>query len=320
MGDLEVAYIVLAHHQPRLCSRLLSALANDSAKAFVHVDARVDATPFLIRHPHVFLLEDRLVVNRGGWSLTRAIVQALETALCESKAEYFLFLAGTDYPIKSERYILHFLEGQHPTNFITYYPLLPGTFGYWNFENYHFVDLFARFAWKPDRGAERFEAAYARWVARVNRWLPTRRFPPDSVPFRGSSRWCLTRDTVEFVLDRWNSSEARTCRRYFQFTWGSDEMVVQTIIFNSRWRDRCHLYDESGVREILEGRREPWHDEVGTYLHYIDWDPSREDPAILDERDYTRLETTNALFACKFDEQRSQRLLDLVDHQLLQEQ
>jgi Core-2/I-Branching enzyme len=319
MAGLQIAYVVLAHHQPRLCSRLLAALVSDSAAAFVHVDAKVDAKPFLVDHPHAFFLEDRLAINRGGWSQTRALVRLMERAVRESRADYYIFLAGTDYPIKSQHRILAFLDDSHPTNFIKYYPLLPGTYGYWNFENYHFVDLFARVASSRARQSGDAEARYAQWVSRVNRWLPARRFPAGAAPFRGSTRWCLTRDTVKFLLDRWNSSEGRAYRRYFRFTWGSDEMLIQTIIFNSEAANRCHSYDRSSVRDVIEGRQEPWHDEVGSYLHFVDWDPAREDPAILDERDYTRLETSDALFACKFDEQRSERLLDLVDSRLRQE-
>ena len=53
------------------------------------------------------------------------------------------------------------------------------------------------------------------------------------------------------------------------------------------------------------------------YLHYIDWDPGREDPAILDTRDFAPLRDSGKLFACKFASDRSHALLDRIDAELL---
>jgi hypothetical protein len=52
------------------------------------------------------------------------------------------------------------------------------------------------------------------------------------------------------------------------------------------------------------------------YLHYIDWNDLREDPAILDITDFEKISQSEALFARKFDEQKSRDLLDQIDARL----
>jgi hypothetical protein len=317
---IRIAYLVLAHHQPDQCRRLLRALASDSSRLFVHVDAKVDWKPFLLDHPQVTFVRRRRIVNRGGWSLTAAMIDTLREAFVASESDYFIFLAGTDYPIKSRTQIAKFLEFRYPLNFINYYPLLDGTSGSTNLTRYHFVDQsvwLARLLRISMKAPERRLEMFPRSVDRLNAVLPARAFPTGGVPFRGSDRWCLTRDAVRHVLQHWDSGESSVYKRYFKYTWGSDEMVFQTVIFNSEIASQCYLYDGEAVEAMLEGRREPWSDEVKSYLHYIDWDPCRDDPAILDERDRARLRETDALFACKFDEVRSAMLLDWIDEDLL---
>lgn len=45
---MNIAYLILAHHQPAHLRRLLAALDTDNAYFFVHVDAKVDSAPFTI--------------------------------------------------------------------------------------------------------------------------------------------------------------------------------------------------------------------------------------------------------------------------------
>ena len=48
-------------------------------------------------------------------------------------------------------------------------------------------------------------------------------------------------------------------------------------------------------------------------LHYIDWDLKRERPAVLDERDLEPMLESGFMFARKFDEIRSEKLLASLD-------
>jgi hypothetical protein len=313
-----IAYVVLAHHQPALCRRLIHALASGTSRVFVHVDARVDEAPFRIERSEAVFLRKRIAVNRGGWSLTAAMAKGLEAAYTGSDARYFVFLAGTDYPIRSAEQIHGCLRERYPTNFINFYPMLPGSSGLANLLRYHFVDQAYRLErlLGGRRDANDREAPFERLTARLNEWLPARTFPPEAIPFRGSDRWCLNRGTVEHILRHWNGPEGKAYRRYFSISWGSDEMFFQTVVFNSPWAEQCAMYDSDTVQRMITGELPAWKDEVRPYFHYIDWDPAREDPAVLDERDFAQLQATPRLFACKFLESKSGALLDRIDREL----
>ncbi len=77
---------------------------------------------------------------------------------------------------------------------------------------------------------------------------------------------------------------------------------------NSAFANRCRFYARDVINKVGSMKNEN-----KAYLHYIDWSVNREDPAILDVRDYQNLKKSDALFARKFDENKSKDLLDMID-------
>ena len=65
------------------------------------------------------MIKNRIHGELDGWSLPQISLNLAEEALSKEKEErikyhYFLLLSGQDYPIKSKKYILDFLEKQYP--------------------------------------------------------------------------------------------------------------------------------------------------------------------------------------------------------------
>jgi hypothetical protein len=52
-------------------------------------------------------------------------------------------------------------------------------------------------------------------------------------------------------------------------------------------------------------------------LHYIDWDPKRENPAQFTLYDFDKLISSDDLFARKFNEIKSLKVLDAIDQTIL---
>lgn len=97
-------FLVYTFRDPALLARTVARLRPHPV--VVHVDAKADRSPFVAaigtedRH-RVRFLDDRVVVNWGGWSQVVAIRRMVAFAL-ESAAddEYLVLLSGSDYPIR----------------------------------------------------------------------------------------------------------------------------------------------------------------------------------------------------------------------------
>lgn len=321
---MKVCFIILAHHQPKIFHKLVRELCWENSDIIIHVDKRSDLQEFVIKgHNNIHFVKNRKKVVWGGWSLTSTICESLEYALKVSSADYFMYLAGTDFPIKHRQSITNYLAANHPTNFLNYYPLVPGIWGYGLIRNYQLKDLKARFIdtryGKPQQNKLKINTSIAAFISKIELMLNKYLLPRDKSWIRfysGSSRWCLNRDTVQFLVDYYYSGSSKKLRNYLRLAKNSDEIFFQTAVLNSEFKKYCSSFNETEAQEIFENKREPMPDEKRVYLHYIDWNPERENPAILDETDLPALESSGKFFACKFSDEKSQRLLELLEKEL----
>jgi hypothetical protein len=299
---MKIAYLILAHDQPVSFQRLIKALDAQSVHFFVHIDAKSNISEFncFPEKANISFLENRITVNHGGFSLTQAVIHLLRAASELKRFDYFITLSGRDYPIKNSEYIETFLEKNFDANFINFYPLLSNTHLVQHIKKYHFVDLKRKYKFLK-------APLYV-----MHKFLPDRPFVKGFIPYRGSQWWCLNRQTVNFIIQFLNAPENKIFTNFFSHVWGSDEIFFQTIVLNSPYASQCRFYE----RDILNSDKIMLN-ENKAYLHYIDWDLSREGPAILKEEDFQALRESEALFARKFDQVKSNTLLEKIDCCLL---
>jgi hypothetical protein len=127
-----------------------------------------------------------------------------------------------------------------------------------------------------------------------NRMPIKRRFPRAFSPFGGSSYWCLPRECIRHIYEL--TSRDRAFTRFFRYVDVPDEIVFQTIVLNSPFREMA----------------------VNDNLRYIDWkDADAGSPAILRESDFGKLVSSPKLFARKFDVRVDGEVLNLIDQKIL---
>jgi hypothetical protein len=105
------AYLILAHGEPAMLRRIVSALQCDGAAFYVHIDGKVGQAPFLRAlqdFEHVRFVEP-VRVQWGGFSLVEATLRMMALAH-EHGADRFTLLSGADYPIKTNAEIFEFLS------------------------------------------------------------------------------------------------------------------------------------------------------------------------------------------------------------------
>ncbi len=324
MEPVKICFVVLAHHQPAVFQRLLRHVAWENSDVVIHIDRDVDIREFPDPGAsNIHFMPRRRKVCWSGWSLTRCLVEGLEYGLRVSDAGYFMYLAGTDFPLRRGAEITAFLRQHWPANFLNHYPLVPGIWGYGLVDRFRFNDLRSRFV-SPKAPNDRGVAAWRRLAARLlgsfEQALNARLRPRDTSfmkLYSGSSRWCLNRETAQYVVDYYHSAASRDLRGFLKSCANSDEIFIQTAILNSKFKEQCLGFDENAAAEIFAGERSPMPDEKRVYLHYIDWSPEREDPAILTQADLQALRESGKYFACKFTDDRSLPLIDAIEQELL---
>ncbi|WP_217606020.1 beta-1,6-N-acetylglucosaminyltransferase [Chitinophaga sp. GbtcB8] len=282
--EMRIAFIILAHKQPAQLQRLLQRLAHPGIDCYVHVDAKCGLQDWEapLSLPQVYTVPERVKVTWAGWSILQATLNSMQ-AVMESgeKYKYITLLSAQDYVLKPAGYIYDFLcsrqeSGQQFINVINDEALAPMMS---KMNNYHFVE-------------HHFPGKY-KFGRLLTALLPKRRTPLGFKLYCGSAWWTLTPDCVEYCLQF--EEQHPELQRYFRYTWGSDEFLLQTILMNSPYRAQV----------------------TGDNLHYIDWSAGKEHPKTFATEDMTLLLASGKLFARKFDLEKSAAIMDLLDEEVV---
>jgi hypothetical protein len=300
---MKIAYLIIAHNQPGHLHRMIRALSTSNTTFYIHVDAKSDMTLFKkYEYPsNVVFIDQRVLVSHGGFSTAAAMLNLMEAAFAGPENTYFQVLSGWDYPIKNKEVIFEYLDTHYPMNFINFYPLT-GQADWVDFiRKYYFVDFIGQSP-IPLQGP-------LKALQYIVTKLPfNRTFIPGMTPYRGSAWFCLNRATISYILDFLHSENGNNYYQFFEHSHCADEIMFHTIVLNSPHAESCRHYDRD-IKKLMKN-------ENNAYLHYIDWDKAREDPAILQIQDLDKLMQSEALFARKFNETRSKQVLDAIDRQI----
>jgi hypothetical protein len=269
----ELAYLIVAHHQPEHLARLLRAMDQENSYFFIHVDKKTAIAPFkaaVPRQANIVFLPDRVAVQWGKLSIVQAVLKLLRTAVGSGRAfRYYTLLSGSDYPIKARREI-HARLGA---------------------SNRQFIRIDRKLVGEPRN-------AHFRFIER----LPPGTYFGDLIPYHGSMYWSLTADCIRFILAFLNENPGFIDLHSQVFA--PDEIFFHSIV-------KASPFAEAILQDFERGTCA---DHLHHANHYIDWAGRRQrEHLTLDERDFEDLLASQALFARKFDQERSRRLLDLID-------
>lgn len=218
--------IMLCHAALDRAAQLARHWAMHGCPVVVHVDARTPQAQFDTLRAALKDLPDIRFIGRFAceWG-TFGIVEATLTAADRMLADYtdvshVLLASGSCLPIKPVRALQAHLAAHPITDFIESVTTadVGWTIGGLNEERF---TLRFPFSWKRQR------QLFDNYVALQRKLGFRRRLPPGLVPHLGSQWWCLTRPTLQAIL---NHPDRARIDRYFRRVWIPDESYFQSLV------------------------------------------------------------------------------------------
>lgn len=277
---MKIAHLILIHENPLQLKRLIQRLAHPNADFYIHIDLKTDITPFLsLQSKYVKFIVKRVKVYWGAYSIVQATVNSLEEILISgNKYDYINLMSGQDYPIKSTTDIHHFFRDNPNKAYMhtlsiehEWQEAIPRVTKY-HLSQFTFSGKFTLEKW-------------------LNLLLPSRKIPNNLVAVGRSQWFTITSTHAEYLVNYLQKN--KNVKRFFELTWGSDEFVFQTILFNS-----IHKKDM-----------------VNDNLRYIDWSEKKASPKTFTMNDLPTLLNSGKLFARKFNETFDSSIMDELDKQ-----
>lgn len=264
-GKARIAYFVSVHHKPRRFERLMEELYTEDDLFLLHVDAKsrlglrrdrsgvMDTVRrFAAGRANVHIMRSRFT-NWGGWSLSAVLLAAIREALRRDAGwTHFVNLSGQCLPLRTPQEIRSHLAASGDQQFIELRPFASLPADDWHLRFHPMLET-------PLRAFK----------------LPGRRPEPQGFAFgwKGSQWVILTRAFCEWAEQ---APIRKPIFRYLRRMLLSDELLMQTLVVNSPWRDKIAAH----------------------YGRAIFW----PGPKVLTEADLPDLRAGSALFARKFDD------------------
>jgi hypothetical protein len=194
--------------------------------------------------------------------------------------QYVSLISGQDYPLITNKEMNRFLSQNQGKAFMEFYPI----YNDWEeaiprLEKYHLTN----YSFPGNTMVESI----------LNSLLP-KRMPPKELTYVGRSQWfTITIEHIEYIVDFLESQPH--IKRFFQLTWGSDEIVFHSILYSSKYKEQM----------------------INNNLRHIDWSQGGASPKILTMNDAERIAMSGKFFARKFDTNVDSKILDWIDTNLL---
>ena len=312
---MKKAFIITVYHQPAHLQRLVRALEHRDARFYVHVDKRVDAAPFkrLVGNRDDVLFVARKKVNWMGFSQVESILALMQAAVADG-VDYISLLSGSDYPIKPAQTIMDFFSKARE-EFLAFWRLDDRPDWLHKVQYYYPIDLIPI----KDYQSAGFRRYFWGYFYRLHECVPRRKRPEFEL-FGGSDWWSMSGACANYVLEYVAAHQKYV--RFYKYSHCPSEMFFHSIVLNSPFAPHVKNYDAyQKWRKQGTAKNQDMLPETEFNLRYIDWSGvhtgRRECPAVLDERDFDALLLSPALFARKFEEKPSFKLLQMIDKTIL---
>jgi hypothetical protein len=224
---MKIAYLILAHQNPRLLQRVIKTLSSENCAFFIHIDRKSSMEQFSgIAGKHIFFSTERLPVYWGEFSQVEAALLLVQQALASQQHfDYFILMQGSDYPLRSETYIHNFLEQNRGLEFMDLVKMpAPGKP----------LSRINTVRYPSNQPIRRFAARVLAKLGLAQR--DHRKYLGGLEPFSGGACWALSREACQYVLEFMDRNPH--VGKFFQNTPAADEALFHTILGNSAFGSR----------------------------------------------------------------------------------
>lgn len=281
------AYLIAAHNQFNLLCRLLSTLDDINNDIYLHIDIKagdIDFSDFskCVKYSKLHFL-DRKDITWGDFSQIDLELEFLKASI-GNNYDYYHYISGVDFPIKSLNEINDFFMANNGKEFIHFDKVMDMKTVEYRIGIYH---VFQKYVGRTTGVLEKVEKV----ILAIQKILHINRIKNANLEFKKGANWfSITNNLAHYVIEN-----EKQIRKMYSKSYCADEIFLQTLVYNSPFKNAMYYSD----------REERYFN-----MRFVDW--TRGNPYVFRKEDYPMLKQTDCLFARKFSEEDSMELIDLL--------
>lgn len=267
------AYLIIAHNEPEILKILLNRLDDSRNDIFVHIDRMADfeKVDYAPRYSRIFYISDRIDAAWGDFSLVEIELALIKEALKRGNYSYLHLVSGVDLPVKSQDTIHEECRRLEGKEFIGFAQNV--STGELQWRSQHKFIFPRKFQSRNlfIRGVRSIHTKLQSMIGYHRSKLEIK---------KGAQWWSITSDFAKYILQREDY-----IRKNFKSTYCPDELVFQTMCWDSPFKDNIYRVD----------------DEFKGCRRYIPWSNGFLRP--FDSSDFKEMQSSDFWFARKFGRQ-----------------
>ena len=280
------AYLIMAHKNFYVLEKLLLLLDDYRNDIYIHIDKKTDDfddSHFanLLKKSNISFLE-RKNVFWAEYSQVDVTLSLLKAAMAHGEYHYYHLLSGADLPLKSQDYIHDFLKDKDHE----FIGIVPQTSWYSTRRVKYYFPFLNTTYYRKYKLLKAFVCLLV-LIQRVLRFDRLKKY--DLKIYNGWTWFSISNSFAKYLVDN-----KQIIEKLFQKTLAADEMFVQTMAYNSHFKEK--IYDMADLK-------------TGS-MRYIDW--KRGTPYVFRTTDFEALLGSKYLFARKFDKNLDQHIVDRI--------
>lgn len=303
---MKIAYLISVYKDELQLRRTIEALfQGEYTYFFVHVDKKVDQVLFEQAlfpqyKEYVKFTSQRYWVQWGGFNQVRYQKCLLEECINSGMSfDRVFIITGQDYPLVSNEEINRELETNSLKEYIIGMNMSKEEIPLHAKQNitlYHYFRDLEGVSYK----VKKIFSGISRLIMRL---LPFRK--KDYLVINGerwdvykaSSYMCITFNLAKYLVEQLNTN--KILMKYFRYSFVPEEMVIPTIVFNSKFKNQCQLLKGNNCCNLL----------ALSSITYFDYGDSIK---TFTEKDIEELRACGRMFARKFTSGLSDELIKIL--------
>ncbi|MCW3121298.1 MAG: hypothetical protein JWQ38_790 [Flavipsychrobacter sp.] len=242
-------FLILTHFSPYIVYEHICRLQHPNHYFIIHFDKKVvldnDDIYYknLVALENVTIVKNRTDVKWAGFSMLPPILELIREGIKNKEIGYFHLLSTECLHVKSWKYIHDFFEMNKGKEYIHLIKMTEyrqeHAFTYRRIDKYHLYDFYN---FKSKKIKDRLIRSVDSVFRKAQRLLKLagiyRRYSPEfPVLYAGATWWSLTYDMCKYIVEYMDTHPAFYKR--FLHTQSSDEILIQTLVMNSPYRDNA---------------------------------------------------------------------------------
>ena len=287
------AFIIIAHGSLDILNKLLELLDSKYFDIFLHLDIKsnIKVADIYKCSKSKFYIFKKYDIRWGDYSMIETELYMLEQSRVNGY-EYYHIISGVDLPIKSNKYIYEFFHNNYPKEFVRFDEKETMNYKIDWIKYYHNMEYsnYYKYATNTKTNNDFFKSDEL--FVKKQKQDGVDRLKGDPNVIKCGANWVsITLDLLEYILSKKTYIEER-----FRYTRCCDEFFVQTLVYNSPFKERLYYQEEDGNYEAC--------------MRLVDW--KRGGPYVWGINDYDEIINSDKLLARKFDSNIDYEIIDKI--------